>query len=198
MYAFARRRGHDEHAASDLTQGFFAALLEKDWVDDANQERGRFRAFLITAFTRWIGREHAWAQARKRGGGHQHVSLDFEGGERRYRREPSHDVTPGKVFERNWALTILAQALEATERDMVSSGRAHLFIALKPLIGGAGEVPSYRTIAESLGMTEGSVKVAAHRLRSRYRNHLRNLVGDTLADDGDTEEELLHLLAALA
>ena len=197
LYAFARQRGHDEHAASDLTQGFFGALLEKNWVDAADQERGRFRTFLLTAFTRWIGRERAWARAEKRGGSRVRLSLDFEEGERCFTREPTHDATPEKLFERHWALTILGEALEATERDMAASGRADLFRALRPLIGGGGEVPSYRAVAESLGMTEGSVKVAAHRLRARYREHLRRLVGDTLCDGGDTDDELRHLLAAL-
>jgi RNA polymerase sigma factor (sigma-70 family) len=197
LYSYARRRGHDEESARDLTQGFFAELLEKNWVEAADRERGRFRAFLLTAMKRWIGRQHDRERAKKRGGDIQQLALDLADGERRFSLEPVHEETPERIFDRNWALTVLARALEITEREMISSDRGELFAALKPLLGGVGEVPSHREVAEELGMSEGAVKTAAHRLRARYGDCLRREIADTLVDEDEVEAEIEHLLHAL-
>jgi RNA polymerase sigma-70 factor (ECF subfamily) len=197
LYAYARRRGRSEEDARDLTQGFFAELLAKRWVEAADPARGRFRAFLLTAFKRYAGHERDRARAAKRGGGKVPLSIDFEDGERRYSREPAHGETAERIYDRRWALTLLARVLDGLRREMEDEGRGEVFDALKPAIGGSGGMPAYRVVAERLGMTEGGVKVAVHRLRTRYRERLRAEIADTVASPEDVDEEIRDLLAAL-
>ena len=197
LYAFARRRGADRHRAADLVQGFFAALIEKRWAADADPGRGRFRAFLLTAFQRFCAKEHERDAARKRGGGHVVLSLDFDDGETRFQAEGAVELEPERAFERRWALTILARALDATCRECRDGGRAELCTALIPYIGGAGEARPYAEIAARLGMTEGAIKVAVHRLRGRYREHLRAEIRDTVSDDAAVDDEIVHLMRAV-
>ncbi|MEN8149235.1 MAG: sigma-70 family RNA polymerase sigma factor [Planctomycetota bacterium] len=193
LYAYARRRGHSAETAEDLTQGFFAELLEKNWVVAADREKGRFRAFLLTAFKRHIGHEREKARAKKRGGDRARLSLDFEDGERRYSFEPTHEATPERIFERRWALTLLGRVLDglAAETD------ADLFAALRPHLTGEPAEETYREIALRLGMSEGGVKTAAHRLRARYRERLRGEIADTVSDPADVEDEIRALMEAL-
>jgi RNA polymerase sigma factor (sigma-70 family) len=198
LYAFARRRGADRHRAEDLVQGFFAALLEKGWVEDADPSRGRFRAFLATAFARFDAKEHERDAAAKRGGGRVVLGLDFEGGESQFSREPSDMLTPERAFERRWALTLLSRALARTEAEFADAPRADLFAALLPFIGGRGDARPYAEIAARLGMTDGAVKVAVHRLRARHREHLRAEIRDTVPDDASVDDEIAHLVAAVS
>jgi RNA polymerase sigma-70 factor (ECF subfamily) len=194
LYAYARRKGHAADAAEDLTQGFFAQLLEKNWVVAADREKGRFRAFLLTAFKRHLGHERAKARALKRGGDRVRLSLDFEDGERRYSLEPTHDATPERIFERRWALTLLGRVLDglAAETD------ADLFAALRSHLTGDPAGGTYRQIAGRLGMSEGALKTAAHRLRARYRERLRGEIMDTVSDPADVEDEIRALMEALS
>jgi RNA polymerase sigma-70 factor (ECF subfamily) len=196
LYAFARRKGNDPEVARDLTQGFFAMLLEKNWVADADPDRGRFRAFLLTAFRRYVGHERERGRAKKRGGGRRQLSLDFEDGERRYTLMPSHDLTPERIFERRWAITLLDLALEGLAREWEEAGRSELFAALRPRLAG-GEAAPYAEVAERFGMTEAAVKVSVHRLRARYRELLRIEVGRTLADPSEVDDEIRRLKSAL-
>lgn len=198
LYAYARRRGADRHRAEDLVQGFFAALLEKDWVADADPARGRFRAFLVTAFGRFDAKEHEKDVAAKRGGGRVALGLDFDDGESRFAREPADTLTPERAFERRWALTLLSRALARTEADLAADPRTGFAAALLPFIGGPGDARPYAEIAARLGMTEGAVKVAVHRLRARYREHLRAEVRDTVSDEAAVDEEIAHLVAAVS
>lgn len=197
LYAFVRRRGSDAHEAQDLTQAFFAKLLEKDYLRDVDRDRGRFRSFLITAFRHFVSKERAAARALKRGGGRKALSLDFEDGERRYRLEPATHVTPDKVYERRWALTLLDRVLDGLRQALAARGKEPVFDALKGFLTG-GESRSYREIGVELGMTEGAVKVAVHRLRSRYRDALRAEITRTVAGPDEVDEEIRHLLEALA
>lgn len=197
LYADARRRGADRTRAEDLVQGFFAEFLEKGWAADADRERGRFRAFLRTAFRRFCADEHERAQARKRGGDVRTLSLDFDEGEARYQAEASRDLEPDRAFERRWALTLLARALDRARREAHAQGRGETFEALVPWIGGGGEARPHAELAARLGSTEGAVKVAVHRLRARYREHLRDELRDTVGDEASVDAELADLLAAL-
>ncbi|MEQ8763200.1 MAG: sigma-70 family RNA polymerase sigma factor [Planctomycetota bacterium] len=196
LYVFARRWGQDPEAACDSTQAFFARFLEKDYLGDVDRNRGRFRSFLLASFKNHLNNEHHYANAKKRGGGIQKLSLDVDSAEQRYALEPSHAVTPERVFERRWALTVLESVLQKLEAHYRDSGKEELFAALKgTLVGGRDD--SYRELGEKLDMTEGAIKVAVHRLRSRYRDTLRAEIADTVSNDEEIDEEMRYLLAAL-
>jgi len=197
LYADARRRGAARHHAEDLVQGFFAEFLEKGWAADADRERGRFRTFLRTAFRRYDADEHERGQARKRGGGVATLRLDFDEGEMRFRAEGSRELEPDRAFERRWALTLLARALDRARREAQDAGRGEAFEALVPWIGGAGVARPYAEIAQALGSTEGAIKVAVHRLRARYREHLRDEIRDTVRDEAAVDDEIRHLMASV-
>jgi RNA polymerase sigma-70 factor (ECF subfamily) len=197
LYAYARRRGHEPADARDLVQGFLCELLEKGWVKDADEDRGRFRGFLATAFRRYAGREHAKETAQKRGGGRTLLTFDAAEGEERYAREPVDDRTPEQVFDRRWALTVIDRALSHARDDYARRGRADDFAALESHLDGTSPAPPYAETAAKLGTSEGAVKVAVHRLRKRFSQHLRAEVGATLDDGADVDAEIRELLAAL-
>ncbi|MDJ0523509.1 MAG: sigma-70 family RNA polymerase sigma factor [Planctomycetota bacterium] len=198
LYAFQRRRGSDIEEASDLVQGFFAALLEKGYVAQADKDRGRFRTFLMTALRHFASKEWAKAKALKRGGGKAQLSLDFEDGERRYQLEPSGGVTAEALFERRWALTLIERALErlAAEHRGASSEKAERFEALRPYLSGRGAEP-YRDVGLRLGMTETAVKVAVHRMKGRYRDLLRDEIAQTVGAEAEIDDEIRRLMGAL-
>ncbi len=197
LYAYARRRGLAAEEAEDRTQGFFAALLEKEWIVRADPERGRFRAFLLTAFKRHLGREREKERALKRGGDRTALRLDFEDGERRYSLEPAHLDTPERLFDRRWALTILARTMERLVQEAAAASKAEQFAALKTSLPGGGDADPQAEIAERLGMSVGAVRVAVHRLRSRYRECLRAEIAQTVDSPDRIDEELGELLASL-
>lgn len=188
LYAYARRRGADRHASEDLTQGFFAMLLARGSVAAADPERGRFRAFLLTAFQRFATNERERAAAQKRGGSAPALSIDFDQGESRFTNEPSHEMTPEREFERRFALALLARVLDRVRAER--PGDADLL----PYVGGAGDARPYAEIAAARGASEGAVKVAVHRLRARYRECLRAEIRETVAQDADVDDEIRHLL----
>jgi DNA-directed RNA polymerase specialized sigma24 family protein len=192
VYAFIRCSGHDADAAQDSTQGFFTQLLEKGGLSGADQAKGKFRSYLLGACRHYLANEHYRATAAKRGGGQTTLSLDFPDAERRYLVEPIDVRTPDQLFERRWALTLLDRTLRELRDEYVASGNDTLFDRLKDSLTGEGA--SHAAVAGELGMTEGAVKVAAHRLRKRYRERLREAVADT-ADDVD--EEIRDLFQAL-
>jgi RNA polymerase sigma factor (sigma-70 family) len=197
LYAFLRRRGCSREEAEDVTQAFFARLLERGWVRSADRDRGRFRTFLLTALTRFLAKERDKNHAAKRGGGRARLSLDFEAGETRYSLEPADEQTPDRLFERRWALTVLDRVLGRLEEEHGDEpGRAAKFAALKPLMTSADAAP-YAEVGAALGMSEGAVKVAVHRLRKRYKELLREEVAQTLSDPAAVEQELADLRAAL-
>jgi RNA polymerase sigma-70 factor (ECF subfamily) len=197
VYAFIRRRGHSVEDARDLTQEFFRALLERDYLASADEQRGRFRSFLLTAVSRFVAKECEKATAQKRGGRRKLLSLDFHDGESRYAREPSHDWTAERIFERRWALMLLERTLARLRREHESAGKLPLFDALKVFLTGESGMPSLRQVAEQLGITEGAAKVAVHRLRQKYRDALRGEIAQTVAAEGDVDSELTLLLATL-
>lgn len=198
LYAYARRRGADAHTAQDQVQDFFATLLDKHWMGDVDRERGRFRTFLLVAFRRHVTKLDAATTAQKRGGGRAVLALDFDDGEQRYALEPAHLDTPERVFERRWALTLLDRALDAVRTEFRRAGRDARFDVLRAHLDGASGAPSHRETAERLGMTEGAVKVAVHRMRQQYRALLRAEIAQTVDDPSEVDEEIRHLLGALA
>jgi RNA polymerase sigma-70 factor (ECF subfamily) len=194
VYAFIRRKGHDAHQAEDLTQGFFARLLEKNWLESADPVRGRFRTFLLTAVSRFLANEHDRECAFKRGGGQPILSFDAQDAEGRYLLEPVNDSTPENIFEQQWAHQILAVVLEKLQAEFDGGGRAGRFEALKGFLLGDEEVQSYAETATRLGISDSAVKSGIHRLRQRYGEILREEISQTVETAADVETELSHLL----
>jgi RNA polymerase sigma factor (sigma-70 family) len=198
LYAFIRRRGHDPDRAADLTQGFFARLLEKEFLRSVDPSRGRFRAFLLAACKNFLANEYDRETARKRGGGRAPVSIDFRDAEGRYLAEPAHDLTAERLFERRWALTILEQSLDRLEREARQADKSTLYERLKPHLTGADGRLSYAEVGQTLGMTEAAVKKAAQRMRQRYREIVLERIGGTVDDPAQVEDEVRALFTILS
>ncbi len=195
LYAYLRRRGYQADPAQDLTQEFFIRVLEGRYLDRADPEKGRFRSFLLTSLKFVIADEEDRHRALKRGGGAV-LPLEFSSGEQRYQREPAHDETPERIFERRWALSVLDRVVERLREEFVQHGRPEHFERLKVFLLGKSDAP-YATLAREMSTSEGALKVAIHRLRKRYREVLRQEIGDTVADPAEVESELRYLAAAL-
>lgn len=198
LYAYVRRLGHLPPDAQDLTQEFFARLLAKNYLADADESRGRFRSFLLAALKHFLANEWDKASAQKRGGGQMLIPIDPSTAETSCRFEPADATTAEKIYERRWALTLLAQVLQHLREEYVRAGREKLFEQLKPTLTEASRTVRYAEIAARLGMSEGAVKVAVHRLRLRYREVLRAEIADTVASPAEVEDELRNLFAALS
>lgn len=198
LYAFVRRQGKSAHDAQDLTQEFFARLLEKNYLAQVSREKGRFRSFLLAALKNFLANEWDKVRAQKRGGDRTFVPLDATAAESRYAIEPVDALSADKIFERRWALTLLDRAIEQLRAEHVKAGRGPIFDELKGCLTGDGSTVSYAEIATRLGTSEGAIKVAVHRLRQRYREVLRAEVANTVAQPGDVDDELRQLFAALS
>lgn len=199
LYAFVRRRGHGADEARDLTQAFFVHVLEKNAIGAADPERGRFRSFLLTALKNFLANEWSRASAEKRGGGRRvlPLSADFDSAERLYGREPTDTLTPERLYERRWALTLLDAVLLDLQKQYIAGGKAELFDALKPYLTGDSHAPPQAQIAAALGISEGAVQVAIHRLRKRYRELLRAHIGHTVESPEQVEDEIRDLFRAV-
>jgi RNA polymerase sigma-70 factor (ECF subfamily) len=197
IYAFVRRQGNSHEAAQDLTQEFFARMLEKRYIDDVGPEKGKFRTFLLVCLKRFLSNEWDKTRAQKRGGGKAQLSIDFQDAEGRYSLEPGHEVTAQKVFERRWALTVLERTLSGLAEEFAQPERREVFEALKVYLVGEAGAPPYAETAKRLGMSEGAVKVAVHRLRERYRAALRREIAATVTSEAAVDEEIAELFAAL-
>ena len=198
LYAFVRRQGSTPQDAADLTQEFFTRLLEKDWLADVRREKGRFRDFLLAAMKHFLSKQRHRASAKKRGGHCRIVPLDVETAESRYRLEPADPTSPDQVFERQWAITLLAEVSRELQGKYTREGKAKLFEALEPYLSAKkGEQPC-AVLAGQLGLTEAAVRVAAHRLRRRYREVLRAQIADTVSSPDQVDEEIQHLMRALS
>jgi RNA polymerase sigma-70 factor (ECF subfamily) len=198
LYAFIRRRGHGPDRAADLTQEFFARLLEKEGLRTVDPSKGRFRAFLLAACKNFLANEHDRETARKRGGGRCPVSIDLRDAEGRYLAEPAHELTPDRLFERRWALTLLDQSLDQLGRESRHAGKASLYERLKSILAGDEASLSYAEVGAALGMSEAAVKKASQRLRQRYREILRERIAGTIDDPGQIEDEVRTLFAVLS
>jgi len=196
LYAYVRRRGCETSEAEDLTQEFFARLLAKNYLASVTPEKGKFRAFLLASLKHFLANEWDRSRAQKRGGGRRPLSLDALNAEDRYRLEPSHNLTAERLYERHWALTLLERILGRLEMEWTVHGKKPLFDSLKSTLTGSAEA-GYAATGEELGMTEAAVKVAAHRLRRRYRELLREEIAQTVARPEEIDEEIRYLLACL-
>jgi RNA polymerase sigma-70 factor (ECF subfamily) len=197
LYAFARRRGHGAEEAKDLTQGFFTELLGKDYLASVRPAAGRLRSFLLVCLKHFLANEIDRARALKRGGGVAPIPLDVEGAESRYQIDPVDELTPEMVFERRWALTVIAQVMADLGQEAAAAGKQARFDRLKAfLVEGRPKTP-YRRLAQELDMSEGAVKMAVHRLRQRFGEVLRGKIAEMVADDSEVDAEIRHLLLAL-
>jgi RNA polymerase sigma-70 factor (ECF subfamily) len=196
LYAYLRRRGYPAEQAQDLTQEFFIRLLQGRYLNRADPEKGRFRSFILTSLKFFVADEGDRQRAHKRGGGTV-VPLEFSSGEERYQREPAHDETPERIFERRWALSVLDRVVERLRDEFMQHGRPEHFERLKVFLLGQSDAP-YAALARDMNTSEGALKVAIHRLRKRYRELFRQEIADTVADPGDVESELRYLAAVLS
>jgi RNA polymerase sigma factor (sigma-70 family) len=196
LYAYLRRRGYPAEQAQDLTQEFFVHVLEGRYLDRADPVKGRFRSFILTSLKFFVADEEDRQRARKRGGGVL-VPLEFSSGEERYQREPVHDETPERIFERRWALSLVDLVIQKLRDEFVHHGRPDHFEQLKVFLLGQADAP-YAALAREMNTSEGALKVAIHRLRKRYRELFRQEIADTVADPAEVESELRYLAAVLA
>ena len=190
LYSFIRWQGHAPHAAEDLTQAFFARLLEKNYVADARQERGKFRTFLLMALKRFLANEWVREHAQKRGGFHQTVEIDQALGEANLAAELKQELSPEVRFERQWATTLLDRTMARLHEEYVDTGRAKLFEHLSACLAREESAGTYADIARELNLSEGSVKQAGYRLRARYREILRGEIAKTVSSPQEIDDEL--------
>ena len=194
LYAYIRRRGYGPHDAEDLTQEFFAQLLEKQFLEGITQEGGKFRSFLLTALKRFLGHARERANAQKRGGGRVLLSLDGAA-EAQYQLEPADNLTPERLFERRWAFLMLDKVMRRLRSDYQRGGKDQLFERLQPLLEGRSGLLSYTELGRELGLSESALKVAVHRMRKRYRELLRDEIAMTVGSTGEVESEMRHLIS---
>jgi RNA polymerase sigma-70 factor (ECF subfamily) len=197
LYAYVRCRGRPPDQAQDLIQEFFTRLLEKHYLNAVDQSKGRFRSFLLVAFKHFLSNEADRARAQKRGGTKRIVSIDRAAAESRFAVEPAHGMTPERLFERRWALTLLDEAMSLLRKEFEDAGKQHIFEHFKNFLVNRPGESDYRQAARKLGMTEGAMKVAMHRFRRRYRDSLRQCVANTLSDPALVVEEIRDLFVAL-
>jgi len=197
IYFYVRRQGHSPADAQDLTQEFFARLLARNDLATVDRSKGRFRSFLLASLKHFLANEWDKAKAQKRGGGRVPLSIDGSAAENSYAFEPVENVTPEKLYERRWALALLQQVMSQLKAEYAREVKADVFEALKGTLTGEGRTAGYAQIAERLGSSEGAIKVAAHRLRRRYRELLRAEIANTVSGPAEIEEEVRALFAAL-
>ena len=197
LYAYVRRSGHGPEDAKDLTQEFFARILEKQWLAQADPGRGRFRSFLLGAMNHFLANEWRRSQTAKRGGGKAIVSLD-DTAEAVYEAETASNLTPEKLYERRWALSLFDRALGRLREQYVESGKPAVYEELKEFLSSETNDGDYDRVSATLGMTTGAVSAAVHRMRQRYRELVREEIALTVTSPEDVEEEMRSLLAALS
>jgi len=198
LYTYVRRSGQSPHDAQDLTQDFFSRLLEKNWLDSADREKGRLRTFLVIALKKFMSNEWRRASAQRRGGGQASVPFDTALAETRYAADGLAVLASDEAYDRQWALTLLDLTVNRLRAEFTAAGKPQDFEALKNCLMDARGAIDYAAMAQRLGVNEGAARVAVHRLRKRFREIYREEISQTLADDADLEAELRYLAAALA
>jgi RNA polymerase sigma-70 factor (ECF subfamily) len=196
LYAYVRRRGHVKADAEDLTQAFFTRLLEKNFLANLDSEKGKFRAFLLASLKHFLANEWDKSQAQKRGGGAVNLSLDWQTADTKFQVAATNEPSPDKAFDREWALALLAKVIERLQKECAADGKGKLFEQLKMFLMAGGGDSAQSEVAKSLGMEEGAVRVAVHRLRKRYRALLRDEIANTLTDESQVDEEMRALFGA--
>jgi RNA polymerase sigma-70 factor (ECF subfamily) len=198
LYAYARRHGHPQHDAEDLTQSFFARMLEKDYLKVVQREKGPFRAFLLMAFKRFIANSRSSQKRIKRGGGQDPISLDSQMAERLYREDDGSHISGEELYDRRWALAFLEQTIGRLRQEFDAAGKAVEFETLKPCLAAARGNIVYADVAARLATTEAAARVAVHRLRKRFRQLFREQIAQTVVNEAQLDDELRHLLSALS
>lgn len=196
LYAFVRSRGHSALDAQDLTQAFFTQIIETGGFASADRKRGRFRSYLLGAMKHFLANEWHKAQTQKRGGQVQFIEFDALDPEARYAGASEQSDNPEYIFDREWALQTIAGAMQNLREEMTKAGKSEQFDALKGCLTGEDELPRDQ-IAKRLGMSEGAVKVAVHRLRQRYRKLLRDAIAETVCNEADLDDEMRYLVEVL-
>jgi RNA polymerase sigma factor (sigma-70 family) len=199
LYAYVRRSGQAKENAEDLTQAFFTRLLEKNYLDSARQERGRFRSFLLVALKHFMANEWSRAHAQKRGGFQTQIPLDTDVAERKFQSEiTTAQVPPDRAYERRWALTLLEQTMSRLRAEFERARKISEFERLKIFLTAEKKEIPYAKVADELGMNEPSLRVAVHRLRKRYRELFREEIAHTLGEGESVDDELRHLMSVLS
>ena len=198
LYAYVRRLGYLPEDAKDLTQEFFARLLERQSLANADPDRGKFRSFILGAMNYFLADEKAKLQTQKRGGGHEILSLDLMAAELRFDLEPADNATPDKAFDKQWAAALLNEVLNRLEDAYRRDGKLSLFMELKQTLMGTRESQPYAVLARRLSMNEGAIRAAVHRLRKRYRKLLRDEIANTVGSLEEVNEELRYLFKVSA
>ncbi len=196
LYGYVRRRGHTKEDAEDLTQAFFARFLEKNYLEDLTAERGRFRAFLLASLKHFLANEWDKSQRQKRGGGVAHLPLDWQTADRQFRLVATTELSPDKAFDREWALALLERVIGRLREECVAAGKGGQFERLKLFLTAGKGAVTHAEATKSLGVDEGAVRAAVHRLRKRYRQLLRDEIAQTLSDPMQVDEEMQALFGA--
>ena len=196
LYAYIRHHGRVKEDAEDLTQAFFASFLKKNYLEGLSSEKGKFRAFLLAALKHFLANEAARAGRQKRGGGMPVLSLDWEGADTHYRIEPADALSPDKLYDRAWAMTMLERVIAGLREENAVEGKTKLFEVLKPFLMMDKQAIPYAQAAAELGLTEGTARVAVHRLRRRFSQLMNNEIAQTLSDPAQVEEEIQSLFSA--
>lgn len=197
LYAYLRRKGNDPHRAQDLTQEFLYRLIKENYLGAADRRRGKFRSFLLAALNHFVSNQRDYERAVKRGGRMTFVSLDDTESETRFLREPASELSPEKIFERNWFLALFDEALARLCEEQSAAGRSELFNQLKPFVVEEAAPGEYNAAAQQVNMTPNAVAVAVHRLRERYKKLIHEEVVRTVADPSEIEEELHRFFAVM-
>lgn len=198
LYVYVRRHTPTREDAEDLTQAFFARFLEKNYLEKLSSQKGKFRAFLLAALKHFLANEWDRASTQKRGGGVMPLSLDWQNADARYQIEPVDNLSPDKIYDRTWAITLLQRVLARLHDENATEDKSRLFAQIKPFLTvGAGAVP-YGEAAARLNLSEGAVRVAVHRLRRRYRELLREEISQTLSDTSEIADEMRTLFSAFS
>jgi DNA-directed RNA polymerase specialized sigma24 family protein len=198
VYAFIRRRGYDREQGQDLTQGFFALLIEKNYLLDSDQDRGLFRAFLLTAVKHFLANEWDRTHALKRGGAQVLISIDLVGAEKWHASAPMEHETPESLFERRWALSVLESVVAKLRAEFASAGKTAEFEKLSVFLNKDSDSGRYETLAQEMGVSSGALRMSVHRIRRKYRRLLREEIAETVSRPEEVDAELRFLLSALS
>ena len=198
LYAFVRRRGYGAHDAQDLTQEFFTRLLAKDFLRAVDRSKGKFRSFLLAALEHFLAKEWRRANVQKRGGKFEFVSIDDNSAEQPYLQVAASNLSPEQLFDQQWFIRLIEQAVTKLREEFIESGKGALFDELKIFLTGEKRAASYAELAVKLNMSEAALKMAVSRMRQRYRELLRAEIANTVSDPAEIEEELRALFAALS
>jgi RNA polymerase sigma factor (sigma-70 family) len=198
LYAFVRRRGYGPHDAQDLTQEFFARLLAKDFLRSVDPSKGRFRSFLLASLEHFLAKEWRRFRTQKRGGEFTFISINDDTAEQPYLALAAPDESPEKLYEQQWAMALLSQAVARLRDEFLEGGKEALFEGIKIFLTGEKQIAAYAEIAAGLGTSEAALKMAVSRMRQRYAKLLREEIANTVNDPKDVDEELRDLFAALS